>query len=84
MAKLKPEDFDLVKDGKYGSALHAKIYSSKSGKVIGRISLSSTKNIIRIDELMDENFQGSCIVKLYHTYVGSTKSITLSVEETFI
>ena len=33
---------------------------------------------------MDENFKGSCILKLYHAYLGSTKSITLSVEEIFI
>ena len=77
--KLKPEDFDLVKDGKYGSAVHAKIYSSKSGKVKCRISLGSTKNVIGIDKLVDENFQGSCIVKLYHAYVGS-----FSVEEIFV
>ena len=82
--KLKPEDFDLLKDGKYGSAVHAKIYSSKSGKVKCRISLGSTKNVIGIDELVDENFQGSCIVKLYHAYVSSTKSITFSVEEIFV
>ena len=30
---------------------------------------------------MDENFKGSCILKLYHAYLGSTKSITSSVEE---
>ena len=82
--KLKPEDFDLVKDGKYGSAVHAKIYSSKSGKVKCRISLGFTKNVIGIDELVDENFEGSCIIKLYHTYIGSIKSITFLVEEIFI
>ena len=81
---LKPEDFDLVKDGKYGIAVHAKIYSSKSGKVRCRISLGSTKKVIGIDELVDENFLGSCLVKLYHAYVGSTKSITFSVEEIFV
>ena len=32
---------------------------------------------------MDENFEGSCILKLYHAYLGSTRSITLSVEEIF-
>ena len=32
---------------------------------------------------MDENFEGSCIVKLYHAYLGSTRSITPSVEEIF-
>ena len=35
-------------------------------------------------ELIDENFEGSCILKLYHAYLGSTKSITLSVEEIFV
>ena len=54
--KLKPEDFDLVKNGKYGSAVHAKIYSSKSGKVKCRIPLGSTKNLICIDELVDYSF----------------------------
>ena len=33
---------------------------------------------------MDENFEGSCILTLYHTYLGSTRSITLSVEEILV
>ena len=33
---------------------------------------------------MDENFEGSCILKLYHAYLGSTRSITLSVEEILV
>ena len=33
---------------------------------------------------MEENFEGSCILRLYHTYLGSTKSITLSVEEILV
>ena len=33
---------------------------------------------------MDENFEGSCILKLDHAYLGSTKSITLSVEEILV
>ena len=33
---------------------------------------------------MDENFEGSCILKLYHAYLGSTHSITLSVEEILV
>ena len=33
---------------------------------------------------MAENFEVSCILKLYHTYLGSTKSITLSVEEILV
>ena len=49
-----------------------------------RISLKSPKNSIPIDELVDENFEGSCILRLYHAYLRSTKTITLSVEEIFI
>ena len=33
---------------------------------------------------MDENFKGSCILKLYRPYLGSTKSITLLVEEILV
>ena len=79
--KLKPEDLELIKNNnKVGRSIYAKIYSRKSGKVKCRISLGSPKNTIPIEELVDENFEGSCILKLYHTYQGSTRSITLSVE----
>ena len=37
-----------------------------------------------LEELIDESFEGSCILRLYHAYVGSTKSISLSVEESLI
>ena len=47
-------------------------------------SIGSPKNTINLDGLVDENFEGSCILKLYHAYLGLTKSITLSVEEIFI
>ena len=82
--KLKSEDFDLIKDNKSGRAVYAKIYSKKSGKAKCRISLGSAKNTIPIEDLVDENFEGSCILKLYHAYLGSTLSITLSVEEIFV
>ena len=81
---LKPEDFDLIKDSKPGSAVYAKIYSRKSGKAKCRISLGPPNNTINIEELVDENFKGSCILKLFHAYLGSTRSITPSVEEIFI
>ena len=80
--KLKPEDFELIKDNKSGRAVYAKIYSRKSGKAKCRISLGSPKNTISIEDLVDENFEGSCILKLYHAYLGSTRSITL--EEIFV
>ena len=82
--KLKPEDFELVKDSKVGRSVYAKIYTRKSGKAKCRVSLKSPKNTISIEELVDENFEGSCILKLYHAYLRSTKSITLSVEEILV
>ena len=82
--KLKPEDFDHVKDNKSGRAVYAKICFRKSGKAKCRISLGSPNNTINIEELVDENLEGSCILKLYHAYLGSTRSITLSIEEIFV
>ena len=78
---LKPEDFELVKDSKVGRSVYAKIDRRKSGKAKCRVSLKSPKNTIPIEELVDENFERSCILKLYHAYLGSTKSITLLVEK---
>ena len=89
--KLKPEDLELVRDSKVGRYVYAKIYARKSGKAKCRVwvhradpgphlggvpSLKSPKNMVPIEELVDEDFEGSCILKLYHAYLGSTKSIT--------
>ena len=82
--KLKAEDFELVKDSKVGRNVYTKIYTKKSGKVKCRVSLKSPKDTIPIDELVDENFEGSCILRLYRAYLGSTKSRTLSVEENLV
>ena len=79
--KLKPEDFELVKDSKVGRSIYTKIYARKSGKAKCRISLKSPKNTIPIEKLVEENFEGPCILKLYHAHLGLNKSITLSVEE---
>ena len=82
--RLKPDDFDLVKENKSVRSVYPKVYCKKSGKAKSRVSLGSTKNTINIDELIDENFKGSCILKLYHAYLGVTKLLTLSVEEIFV
>ena len=82
--KLKPEEFELVKDSKVGRNVYAKIYMRKSGKVKCRVSLKSPKDTIPIDELVEENFEGSCFLRLYHAYLGLTKSIPLSVEEILV
>ena len=81
---VTPENYELVKENKYGCSVFAKIYLRKSGKARCRISRCSHKNLIEIDELVDENFRGSCILKIYQAYIGSSKSISLSVEEILV
>ena len=78
---FKPEDFKLIRDNRSGRSVYAKIYSKKSGKVKCRISQGFYKNVIGVEELVDEVFEGSCILRIYQAYVGSCKSISLSVEE---
>ena len=78
---VTPENFELVKENKYGCSIFTKIYLRKSGKTRCRTSRGSHKNLIEIDELIDENFRGSCILKVYQAYIGSSKSISLSVQE---
>ena len=81
---VTPENFELVKENKYGCSVFTKICLRKSGKTTCRISRGSHKNLIEIDELVDENFRGSCILKIYQAYIGSSKSISLSVEEILV
>ena len=78
---IKPEDFELIRDNRFGRSVYAKIYSKKSGKVKCRISQGSYKNVIGVEELVDEKFEGSCILRIHQAYIGSCKSISLSVEE---
>ena len=61
---VTPENFELVKENKYGCSVFAKIYLRKSGKTRCRISRGSYKNLIEIDELVDEDFRGNCILTL--------------------
>ena len=82
--KLKPEDLELVKDSKVGRPVYAKIYARKSGKAKCRVSLKSPKNKMSVDELVDENSRDLVSLNCITTYLGSTKSITLSVEEILV
>ena len=86
--KLNPDSFELVKSGKQGQNVYAKIYTKTSGKAKCKISElvdNSKKRVpISLEELIDESFEGSCVLKLYHAYVGSTKSISLSGEEILV
>ena len=87
--KLKPSDLELIKpnsDGKYRN-VYAKIYTNNVGKV--KIPVSETIKVdgkfqrkrIDIDELVDESFKGTCVIRVYRVYVGLSKTITISVEE---
>ena len=81
---VTPENVELVKENKYGCSVFAKIYLRKSGKTRCRVSKGSHENLIEIDEFIDENFRGSCILKIYQAYIGTIKSISLSVEEILV
>ena len=70
--------------------MYARIYTSKSGKV--NCNLSECKEVngvykrkrIDVNELVDETFKGSCVLRIYRVYIGSSKTITLSVEEVMV
>ena len=54
---VTPESFELVKENKYGCTVFMKIYCKKYGKTKCRITKGFYKNLIEIDELIDENFR---------------------------
>ena len=39
---------------------------------------------LKIGDLVDESFEGSCVLRVYQVYVGTSKTITLSVEEIMV
>ena len=89
LKSLKPSNLELIKtsaNGKYKN-VYARIYTDSSGIVTCRLSeLKKVKGVserktIKIGTLVDESFKGSCILRVYQVYVGSSKMITLSVEE---
>ena len=92
LRSLTLSDLKLVKtnaDGKYRN-LYARIYTNKSGKV--NCNLSEHKKVkgvhkrqrISIDDLVDESFKGSFVLKGYRMLVRSSKTLTLSVQEIMV
>ena len=82
--KLKPEGLKLVKDSKVGKAVYVKIYT-RFGKARCLITnKSGDKSKLTLDDLVGEKFNGSYIIKLYHAFVGSNKSITFSIGEILV
>ena len=89
LKSLKPSDLELIKttaNGKYKNVLRQDLHES-SGMVNCKISeRKEVKGVfkrskVRINDLVGESFKGSCVLKVYRVYVGSSKMITLSVEE---
>ena len=86
---LKPSDLELIKttaNSKYKN-VYARIYTNRSGGVTCKISEhKKVKGVfkrgkLKIGDLVDESSKGSCVLRVYQVYVGSSKTITLSVEE---
>ena len=89
---LKPSDLELMKttaNGKYKN-VYAWSYMNSSGSVTCKLSeCKKGKGVfkrrkLKIGNLVDESFKGSCVLKVYQVYVGSSKTITLSVEEIMV
>ena len=63
---------------------YARIYMSGSGRVTCKLSERKKvkgvfkKRKLKIGDLVDESFKGSCIIKVYQVYAGTSKTITLS------
>ena len=84
VCKVKEDDFKLVKDSKVGKVVYSRIYN-KFGKSRCLITnRSGDRSRLTSDDLVGENFKESCIIKLYQAYVGSTKSITFSIDEILV
>ena len=80
--RLNSDSFELVEYSKHGRNVYAKIFAKTSGrakcKVSGLLEMAdeSRKRVpIPLEELIDESFEGSCILRLYQAYIGSTHSI---------
>ena len=89
LKSVKPSDLELIKtsaNGKYKN-VYARIYTNSTGRVTCK--LSERKKVkgafkrrkLKIGDLVDESFKGSCAIRGYQVYVGTSKTITLSVEE---
>ena len=89
LKSLKPSGLELIKtsaNGKYKN-VYARIYTNSTGRV--NCKLTERKKVkgvfkrrkLKVGDLVDESFEGSCGIRVYQVYVGISKTITLSVEE---
>ena len=89
LKSLKPSDLELIKttaNGKYKN-VYTRIYTNSTGRVTCKLSeRKKVKGVfkrrkLKTGDLIDESFKGSCVLRVYQVYVGTSKTITLSVEE---
>ena len=89
LKSIKPSDLELIKttaNGKYKN-VYARIYKNSTGSVTCKLSeRKKVKGVfkrrkLKIGDLIDESFKGSCVLRVYQVYVGTSKTITLSAEE---
>ena len=92
LKSLKPSDLELIKttaNGKYKN-VYARIYTDSTGRVTCKISERKIvkglfkRRKLNIDDLIDESFKGSCVIRAYQVYVGTSKTVMLSEEEIMV
>ena len=89
LKSLKPSDLELIKttaNGKYKN-VYTRIYTNNTRRVTCKLFECKKVNgvfkrrTLKIGDLIDESFKGSCVLRVYQVYVGTNKAITLSIEE---
>ena len=76
----------MTANGKYNN-VYARIYMNSTGRVTCKLyERKKVKGVfkrrkLKVGDLVDESFKGSCEIRVYQVYVGSSETITLSVEE---
>ena len=91
-AKLKPSDLELMKTTANGKCknVYARIYMNSSGRVTCKLSeRKKVKGVfkrrkLKIGDFIDESFKGSCVLRVYRVYAGTSKTVMLSVEEIMV
>ena len=90
LKSLKSSNLELIKTSKNGKYknVYARICTNNTRRVscrfseIKKVKGEAKRKPIKISNLADESFKGSCVIRVYQVYVGSSKMIKLPVEET--
>ena len=79
----KTKDFKLIKESKNYRNIYCKIYMHYSGTPECYYSelVNGHHRTKPLEDVAFENFKGSCIVRIIHTFSGKTKGITICTDE---